>query len=220
MLCPICHKNKEETFFVKKKKQASYYCCDSCDFVFLSTKDYLNEENEFEHYKKHDNQVEDPRYQEFVMPLVDMIQKWTSKEEIALDYGCGPGPVIQHLLEKKGYYQIFLYDLFFKKDEALLERTYDFIILSEVAEHFQKPMESFRSLKKLLKPEGKIFIMTALLDGVKDFASWHYHRDPTHVSFYSIKTFQEITNALDLELLDHDYKKCIVLQNKDYKTSN
>ena len=31
--------------------------------------------------------------------------------------------------------------------------------------------------------------MTKLTDQVTDFANWHYKNDPTHVSFFSSKTF-------------------------------
>ena len=74
----------------------------------------------------------------------------------------------------------------------MLERTYDFVVCSEVAEHCHRPAEEFPRLDGLLKPGGRLGIMTGILTDDDRFADWHYRRDPTHVVFYRPETFAHI----------------------------
>ncbi len=211
MSCPVCSSAAAEIYLKKRKCGREYYICRSCFHVYLDAKYFLKRDEEFQHYQRHNNDVEDKAYQDFVLPLIKFIEVYTNKEVFGLDYGCGPGPVIAYLLKKRGY-SIDLYDPFFLEDKKLELDSYDFLILSEVAEHFQNPVKEFQNLYELLNPGGYLFIMTALLDSVKDFASWHYHRDPSHVNFYSIKSLSKIASRAGFELMDTDHKKCTVLR--------
>ena len=44
----------------------------------------------------------------------------------------------------------------------------------------------------MLKKSGWLGIMTSFFSSDISFKSWHYIRDPTHVVFYTINTFEYI----------------------------
>ena len=106
-----------------------------------------------------------------------------------LDYGCGPGPALAAMLEEAGVAMV-LFDPFFHPDSDALQRSYDVITLSEVAEHFSQPADEFDRLDRLLRPGGWLGVMTCFQTDDERFAAWHYRRDPTHVVFYRAKTFE------------------------------
>ena len=146
----------------------------------------------------HNNDIHDKGYQNFVSPIVNYILENVSAGKSGLDYGAGPGPVITHLLEKKGY-DMHLYDPYFSRDQNSLQREYDFIVVCEVIEHFHAPSVDFSKLRRLLKENGSIAIMTDFYDDSFDFAGWYYHVDPTHVCFYRLHTIEWIRNHYEFK---------------------
>jgi 2-polyprenyl-3-methyl-5-hydroxy-6-metoxy-1,4-benzoquinol methylase len=115
--------------------------------------------------------------------MVKLIERAGPALEV-LDFGCGEGPLIHYLLEPRGY-KVNLYDHFFYPDRSVLQAKYDFVAAVEVVEHFYDPAREFELLKSLLKPKGRLGIMTEQCSEDTDFSTWHYRRDPTHVAFYS-----------------------------------
>lgn len=142
-------------------------------------------------YLLHDNDFLDQGYQDYVTPMVDEVKKLIPKDKKGLDYGSGPESAIGYLLRDQGY-EIEKYDPFFNPNPAALQATYDFILICEVVEHFYIPAEEFEKLRGMLNPGGMLFVMTVLRTEKTDFATWYYRRDPTHVCFYSEKSFDYI----------------------------
>ena len=186
--CPLCASTGE---LIGNFARRTYYRCGNCKSIFLAIQDRLSPEREKHRYELHNNDVEDPRYQRFVSPLVDIICSRHEKAESGLDFGAGPGPVIAKMLRERSY-TIELYDPFFHPDEMLLKKTYDYIICCEVIEHFYNPAESFALMKSLMKPNGKLYCRTVLLDDNIHFPTWHYKNDETHTFFYHRETLQWI----------------------------
>ncbi|MFA7561793.1 MAG: class I SAM-dependent methyltransferase [Candidatus Izemoplasmatales bacterium] len=205
-LCTLC-KNHLKPFANFRDKD--YFYCDFCKSIQLDNKYFLSKENEFNRYNLHNNDVLDINYQKFVMPIVNYVLKHYTHEDIGLDYGCGPGPVVKKLLEEKAY-QVKLYDPYFYNDSEALNVQYDFIILSEVAEHFYYPNFEFSKLKSMLKPNGALIIMTLLYNPEIDFLKWHYKNDETHVFFYSESTFKYIQKTFGFNQLFFDNRLIIL----------
>ncbi len=151
----------------------------------------LSQQEKWNRYRKHRNDVLDLGYQNFVKPVIDAVLSYFSSDDKGLDFGCGDGPVISYLLEKKGF-KIDLYDPCFRDDRSYLSKVYDFIILSEVMEHFEDPAREFELLFSLLKPGGKIFCLTELISDETDLGKWKYLSDETHVFFYDERTIEFI----------------------------
>jgi hypothetical protein len=82
-------------------------------------------------------------------------------------------------------FDVASYDpIFFDNSEAL-KRQYDFLLATEVIEHFYRPSEEFSGIDRLVTVGGWIGFMTHFLSENEDFDDWYYPRDPTHVVFYS-----------------------------------
>ncbi len=186
--CPLCS-GLGEMFYNKPKRK--YYKCTNCNSLFVPFSLLPDPQKEKTRYLNHNNDVNDPRYQNFVMPVVNAIENDFTTTAYGLDYGAGTGPVISKLLHDKGY-KIMQYDPLFFPDWNLLEKTYDYIVCCEVAEHFFKPKQEFSRLKKLLNPGGKLYCKTSIYEDKIDFNNWRYKNDPTHVFIYSKKTMEWI----------------------------
>jgi 2-polyprenyl-3-methyl-5-hydroxy-6-metoxy-1,4-benzoquinol methylase len=111
-----------------------------------------------------------------------------------MDYGSGTGPVAAKLLKEDGY-AITTYDPFFEPNPAAFQKVYEFIISSEVVEHFHHPAKEFRLLKSLLQIGGHLYCMTLRYSDDIDFEQWHYMNDETHVIFYRDQTAEWICNT-------------------------
>ncbi|XDD42113.1 class I SAM-dependent methyltransferase [Leptospira sp. WS60.C2] len=150
-----------------------------------------SQEDEKKRYLEHNNDIEDPKYQNFLRPIVEKVIQFQTPKDDGLDYGAGPGPVVQYLLEKKGY-PIQLYDPFFHPNEKALIKTFDYIILTEVVEHFHQPKTEFRKLYNLLNPNGRLYILTHPYEDSILFEKWYYKNDQTHTFFYTKEAFEWI----------------------------
>ena len=204
--CPLCE-NEADYFltFETKLGNRNYFKCVHCDSVHLDKNELLAFHEEEQRYAMHNNDVEDERYQKFVSPVSERIRKDQNKNASGLDYGCGPGPVITHVLAENGFKNIKLYDPYFYPNVELLNQTYQFIICCEVVEHFSNPKKEFKKIKKLLDPNGKFYGKTELLYEALEaegFKKWWYKNDPTHCFFYSAKTLHYIAEAFNFKQLE------------------
>lgn len=155
MKCTLCNTN------LLKMADEYYFICSTCGAYIKDEKHYLSSREEKERYKEHDNNVYDEGYQNFTSPITDAVLENYKAEQLGLDYGSGTGPVISKQLHDQGY-QVILYDPFFHPDEDYLNHRYDYIFSCEVFEHFYEPKKEIEKLLELLKPKGRLYIMTHL----------------------------------------------------------
>ncbi len=179
-LCLLC--GAESSFFYSLR-QIEYYRCNSCLSVFMLPAYHPEPDTEKARYEAHNNDVYDTGYREFVRPLVEEVTENFDKGSEGLDYGAGTDPVAATMLCERGY-RLELYDPFFRNNRQKLKRTYDYIICSEVMEHFHRPGAEFRLLRSLLNTGGSLICMTELFTDDIDFGRWRYKDDITHVFFY------------------------------------
>lgn len=118
-----------------------------------------------------------------------------------MDFGCGTGPVAAVELIKLGY-KVNLYDPFFENHPQALKESYDFIICSEVIEHFHHPFQEFGLLFEMLNPGGKLYCKTVLYYNTMDFGKWYYKNDPTHVFLYSEESLMWIKKHFNFKKLE------------------
>ena len=206
--CPLC--NSTATLFCEKPKHL-FYKCTNCDGIFRPKDTFLTAEEEKEHYEKHNNDVFDERYQNFVSPIVNAVLHDFPPNAKGLDFGSGTGPVIAKMLTDKGY-QVQNYDLFFANEPLLLKEKYDYVSCCEVMEHFHQPYKEFELLKSLLLPKGKLYCKTEVFNNQKPFENWYYKDDFTHVFIYQLKTLEWIQKNLRFSKVSV-YDKLIVFEN-------
>jgi len=183
--CPLCHVSRAEPFETVGGR--GFLACEECGLVFVERRALPSPQAERAHYDLHQNSPADPAYRRFLSQLTDpLVTRLTAGAE-GLDYGCGPGPAVGAMLAERGL-KVRDYDPIFAPDAQALARDYDFIVCTEVAEHFHEPGEAFRELGRLLRPGGWLGVMTSLLTPEIEFGRWGYVRDPTHVAFYRPRT--------------------------------
>ena len=193
MQCPLCHTSASA---YATYRLYDYYTCSECQGVFMDPSQHLSPEQERSEYLTHENDVNDLRFQQYVMPVVDLITEEQGPEGEGLDFGAGFAPVITRMLEDRGYH-LNLYDPFFHPDTTALHRTYDFIVACEVIEHLYHPQETFLHLFSLLKHGGTLYCRTSLLTDTIDFNQWHYRKEATHVFFYRPQTIHYLAQMIE-----------------------
>jgi SAM-dependent methyltransferase len=183
--CPVCRAVDVEAFFADGSRR--YGRCATCGARFLASDSLPDAVAERAQYDLHENDVNDAGYRRFLSRLADPLLARLPPGRDGLDYGCGPGPALAAMLEEAGH-RVALYDPFYEPDTRVLDRPYDFITCSEVAEHFHDPAGEFERLDRLLKPGGWLAVMTCFQTDDARFEGWHYRKDPTHVVFYREET--------------------------------
>lgn len=194
-VCRVCRERELRDFAVIEKRR--YERCPACLATLVAEEDLPGSDVERRHYLNHENDVQDAGYRRFASKLVEPLAIELGKGAVGLDYGCGTGPVAATMLRERGF-AVELFDPFFAPDGEVLTRTYDFILCSEVVEHFHRPAEEFDRLASLLRRGGILGVMTCFQTDDARFAGWHYRRDPTHVAFYRAETLRRVAEQRGL----------------------
>ncbi len=185
-MCPLCGDRGVVPYHRDKVRE--YLNCRVCDLVFVPPAWHLSAADEKAHYDLHDNRPDDPGYRRFLDRLFTPLNERLAPGSRGLDFGCGPGPALAQMFEEAGH-SVALYDPFYAPDKTVLAARYDFITLSEVAEHLAEPGRELDRLWRGLAPGGWLGIMTKRVRGREAFAAWHYIADPTHIAYFSEATF-------------------------------
>ncbi len=184
--CPVCRGLPRELFF---RDSREFFRCPDCELVFVLPCRYLSLQEEKAVYDQHENSPDDFEYRKFLSRLFEPMLQRLHPNSNGLDFGSGPGPTLSVMFEEAGH-KMEIYDPFYAPDITPLSQQYDFITASEVVEHMHQPTEELDRLWSCLKPGGLLGIMTKRVTDQSKFAGWHYKNDPTHVCFFSKKTFQ------------------------------
>lgn len=189
--CPLCAAPALPLLTVAAR---AYFRCPGCELRFLDPRQRPGPEAERAHYLTHRNDPGDPGYRRFLSRLADPLLARLAPASKGLDYGCGPGPALAAMLREAGH-AVALYDPVFAPDAAVLDTTYDFVTCTETAEHFHHPARDFARLRGLVRPGGRLALMTCFQTDDGRFAGWHYRMDPTHVVFYREATLRRLAGA-------------------------
>lgn len=214
--CPLCLNPGSDAFTPIELWETSsgerYRHCSRCDFIFLDPRQRLDRDAEHSRYLLHNNSPDDQRYVHYLRTFAgEALFPYLKPPARILDFGSGPEPVFAGLLRGEGY-NVDIYDPFFAPQRVWKGKLYDGITSIEVAEHLFSPLEEFRTLRKVLRPGGVLAIRTLLHYSDFDrFESWWYRKDPTHVSFYSRRTFEFLADTLEMELAAVKEGRSIVL---------
>ena len=209
-LCLICQTGLQALSLPGNDR--TYHSCPNCQWIVLDKEWVPSLEKQKERYLQHENSPENSGYIEmFERFITTCVDPFISRGKRILDYGCGPEPVLAGLL-KKWAYVVDTYDLFFNPDEAFKTKKYNLIILTEVLEHLENPLDLLQSLSEKLEPQGVISFMTLFHpNDPEKFSKWWYRRDITHVSFYTLQTLKEIAKVLDMGLIFSDSDRMAVM---------
>ena len=196
-LCPLCSGSDTPVFGDVHSR--TYYRCGNCALVFVDRGSLLSGEDERARYELHQNNPADLEYRRFLSRLADPLAEVLPPGAKGLDFGCGPGPTLSLIMAERGF-QVEDFDPFFSPDTSLLEKQYDFVTCTEVLEHLYYPASEIELLTGLVQPGGWLAVMTEMFTPEREFAEWHYVREPTHVAFYSEETMRWIAERWNLEM--------------------
>ncbi len=210
MKCKIC--NNTTSIISKGDNNKIYESCPVCQAIILRKDFIINDTEERAQYENHNNSFESKGYVEMFEKFLDYFwQDLNKNAKNALDFGSGPGPVLAQIMKNRALH-VEIYDKFYQPKQIYLDKKYDLITSTEVFEHLQNPLETLIFFKKHLKKDGLIAIMTLFHDNNEEnFWKWWYRRDPTHILFYTPKTFEVMADMCGLKIIKCDSRRIVVL---------
>ena len=194
--CPLCSDTRVNQFFIDQRR--NYMHCKGCGLVFVPKVFHLNKADEKREYDLHQNCVQDEGYRKFLGRVSKPLLLRLPNGSRGLDFGCGPGPALAHILEEAGHH-MDIYDPYYAPNEFFKTKKYDFITATEVVEHLAEPGSELDHLWSLMNRGGWLAIMTKRVTSLEAFANWHYKNDPTHISFFCEFTFNFLAKNWETE---------------------
>jgi hypothetical protein len=181
----------------------------------MHPEDHPSTAEEARRYQLHRNDPADPGYRAFLRRLLDPAAKHLGPGARGLDYGCGPEPVLASLARDHGLGCDAFDPLFHSQPPS---PPYDFVMASEVFEHFRAPAREIARIVPFLDPGGPgrrgglLAVMTLAWRDGADLARWHYLSDPTHLAVYREETFDWIAAHYGLRVEWSDGERVILLR--------
>ena len=199
--CKICGCETEE--FHHEKFEMIFHQCTSCDFIWKDSSIHVGPEEELEIYETHNNSINDKKYVRYLKDFVEACAlPFTGEIKEGLDFGSGPEPVLSQVMERDYGISMDIYDKFYSTDKVYRDRTYDLVTSTEVVEHLDDPLKYFSLFKSLLKDDGVLAIMTLFHPEDRErFLEWFYIRDQSHISFYTPRTMEVLSEKVGLEFI-------------------
>lgn len=208
--CPLCQSN--EVMKLQEPASPVYFICRICALIFIHDNFIPTPEKEKQRYDLHQNSLEDAGYvQMFERFLDDFVTPFVHSGVTALDFGSGPVPVLQFLMERREYHTD-IYDPYYAPEKVYEGKKYGLITCTETLEHIRNPIETFNLFSSLLSSGGKLAIMTLFHPGIEAFPQWWYRRDPTHIRFYSKETFHWIERHIPFRIVKMNDKNGVTME--------
>jgi hypothetical protein len=198
LFCPLCRAQAVSEFLSDNRRD--HLRCGVCSLVFVPAAQHLSTDDEKKRYDLHRNATGDAGYRRFLSRLFLPLQQRLAPGSSGLDFGSGPAPTLSRMFEEAGH-SMTLYDLYYEQVLAALDKQYDFISASEVAEHLREPRKELDRLWACLKRGGWLGIMTKFSPDRAAFSLWYYKDDPTHICFFSRDTVAWLAAAWNADLI-------------------
>lgn len=198
--------------FVHEKTNITYYHCVSCECIFKSPEYYQDFESQKERYNLHENNEEDVGYQAYFRRFLDFVLPYTGEPKCALDFGCGTTTLLAQMMATEGI-QADAYDPIYHPEGLDEDQQYELIVSTEVFEHLHDPRKVFEMLCGHLERGGYIALQTQFHPNVIEaFKTWYYHQDPTHIVFFTPKTFKVLAEQCGCSYIADNMKNMIIIQ--------
>ena len=212
MKCHIC--DRSVLSFIDEKTDITYYSCSECEYIFKASKHYQNFSDQKMRYDLHENDEDDAGYQAYFKRFLDFVLPQISDVRTALDFGCGRSTLLAQMLEQHTI-DCDSYDPIYHPDTLQKDKKYDLIVSTEVFEHLHQPKEVFESLTERLEEGGYLALQTQFHPkDTEAFKKWYYHQDPTHIVFFTAKTFKMLATYFDCDYIGDNGKNMVLLRKR------
>ena len=202
MKCPIC--TSKTASFVDVKPRMVYHACPKCDYIFKSPEHHPDLFGQKERYDLHENDPDDPGYRAYFQRFLDFILPQVPVGGRALDFGSGASDLLASMLTEAGY-TADRYDPIYYPDSAYASQNYALIVSTEVFEHLDDPLTTLSYLRDRLASGGHLALQTQFLPETREaFLEWYYRLDPTHIGFFTPRTFAVMGERLRLQVAGED----------------
>ncbi len=209
MKCPIC--TSQTSSFVDPKPQITYHACCSCGYTFKAPEHHHDLPTQKSRYDLHQNDPDDPGYRAYFQRFLDYILPRVPVGGRALDFGCGASGLLASMLTESGY-TADRYDPIYYPDSAYASQGYDLIVSTEVFEHLDDPLTILRHVTERLTPTGHLALQTQFAPDTREaFLDWYYRLDPTHIGFFTPRTFAVMGEHLGLQIVGEDGANKVVM---------
>lgn len=166
----------------------------------------INHEQEFNHPLMSHRKAEFEAWSRIVHHEHPQRLRW-------LDIGCGCGSLVRHV-HRLGQDEIFGSDTGVWAEKAReaglpiipeeqLDRyrgQFDLLTAIDVIEHVVEPVDVLRRWRKLLKPGGRLLMVTQNSDiAPRNFVAWSYIKPEIHVSFFNARSLGKALEAAGFE---------------------
>lgn len=217
MTCPLCgfrtSRNPAVRPWAEIRGQA-YARCPRCTYIYLDRSRLPSRGEEKARYLRHRNDPADPGYRSYLEEFVrKAVLPYAPPGGRILDFGSGPVPALAALLGDHGF-AATAYDPYFAPDPPYRAGPFDLIAIHEVAEHLSRPYFEFARLARILAPGGRFAVRTRFApEDPGEFRTWWYREDPTHVGFFSSRSFAVLAGRLGMSVELEDGRDTLVLRS-------
>lgn len=189
----------------------TYFRCPACGLVFVPKEFHLDLEEEKRRYGKHTNYKNNKDYVEYLSTVADQALALPVQSPRVLDFGSGPEQVLADILTRRGV-KCASHDPLYGIFADMGGEKFDIIVACEVFEHLRDIQKEIRLISRLLKPDGLVYVHTQLYDDVKDFPSWWYIKDLTHINFFCEKTMQTMADMMGKKIYSANKKDTVIFR--------
>jgi len=212
MQCIICDNITEP--FTDTQMGVETYHCTHCAVIFKDPKIHENFTTQKQRYDLHENSADDAGYRNYFQQFLDFVLPQMDTPVTALDFGCGRSTLLCDMLAEQGIASE-AYDPIYHPDMAYKNKQYDLITSVEVFEHLHDPMAVFKALISHLKPGGTLAIRTEFSCSQKEaYLQWYYRRDPTHVVFFTPRTFETMCERVGVRYVGDNGKNMVLVSTQ------
>lgn len=232
--CPICQDEKFSRFlnckdYTVSKEDFTIVICDKCGFVFTNPRP--EPENLGVYYKSEDYVSHSNTNKGLIHKLYQLVRNYTldqkyklvrkwAKPANLLDIGCGIGAFLDRC-KQKGVTVVgiepddtarnfgksnFGLDVFEEMHLANIpDHSFDAITMWHVLEHVSDLNERIRQLKRILKPEGTLFVALpnmASYDAQVYKQCWAAYDVPRHLYHFKKEDVKNLFAKVDMKVVD------------------
>jgi len=210
MQCLICQ--NKTAGFLDDSLGVKFWHCKNCDLIFKDKKLFQDFESQKQRYDLHQNNPEDSGYRAYFQKFLDFVLPYINTPNLkALDYGCGESILLADMMLGSNIHTI-AYDPIYHPLDLDKTAKFDIITSVEVFEHLTDVLQSFKEISSMLNQNGILAIRTEFHHGIDGMSKWYYPKDPTHILFFTTKTFLVLCDIYGFEYLGDNGKNMVLLR--------